>query len=227
MPADTAIQKRDRALFAMMLLTGVRVSACISLKLKHVRQDGRGIDQDAREVRTKFGKTHSVYFFPIGDDIRQMFVEYVAYLRNELLWSEDAPLFGRTLQAVSAAHQLEPVGVAPQHWKTPRGVWDIFRNAFNLAGLPYHTPHSLRRTLARMGQRVCKTPEEMKAWSQNLGHDEVLTTLTSYGHVPDHRQAHLIAELGAGQPSVSADDLVRVLERYGLRPLDGNSTQDA
>ena len=35
-------------------------------------------------------------------------------------------------------------------------------------------------------------PEEMKAWSQNLGHADVLTTFTSYGEVPLHRQKELI-----------------------------------
>lgn len=32
----------------------------------------------------------------------------------------------------------------------------------------------------------------MKAWSQNLGHANVMTTLTSYGEVPTHRQGELI-----------------------------------
>lgn len=36
------------------------------------------------------------------------------------------------------------------------------------------------------------TPEEIKAWSQNLGHEGVLTTFTSYGKVPVHRQGELI-----------------------------------
>ena len=39
---------------------------------------------------------------------------------------------------------------------------------------------------------TCKTPEEFKAWSQNLGHEKVLTTFTSYGAVAAHRQAVLI-----------------------------------
>jgi hypothetical protein len=35
--------------------------------------------------------------------------------------------------------------------------------------LPYFNPHSFRKTLALLGGRICKTPEEYKAWSQNLG----------------------------------------------------------
>jgi hypothetical protein len=43
---------------------------------------------------------------------------------------------------------------------------------------------------------VCRTPEELKAWSQNPGHDEVLTTFNSYGEVPFHRQRELIRASG-------------------------------
>src|SRR5688500_9237203 len=44
-------------------------------------------------------------------------------------------------------------------------------------------PHSFRKTLALLGGQQCKTPEEYKAWSQNLGHEHVLTTFCSYGDV--------------------------------------------
>jgi hypothetical protein len=43
-----------------------------------------------------------------------------------------------------------------------------------------------------MGEQRCKTPEELKAWSQNLGHDHVLTTLTSYGAVSSARQSEIL-----------------------------------
>lgn len=64
--------------------------------------------------------------------------------------------------------------------------------AFANAGLPYFNPHSFRHALARLGIEICRTPEELKAWSQNLGHDDVLTTFNSYGDVPFHRQRDLI-----------------------------------
>ena len=35
------------------------------------------------------------------------------------------------------------------------------------------------------------TPEEMKAWGQNLGHSDVLTIFMSYGTGPAHRQGDL------------------------------------
>jgi site-specific recombinase XerC len=57
MPDNTDIEKRNRALFALMLLTGARVDAIASMRLKHVDLVARKVDQHARQVRTKFSKT--------------------------------------------------------------------------------------------------------------------------------------------------------------------------
>lgn len=63
-------------------------------------------------------------------------------------------------------------------------------------GLPYYNPHSFRDMLVRHAMTLNLSPEQMKAWSQNLGHADVLTTFTSYGEVPTHRQGEIIRSLG-------------------------------
>lgn len=89
----------------------------------------------------------------------------------------------------------------------------IFREAFEHAGLPYFNPHSLRKTLARLGQQVCKSPEDFKAWSQNFGHEQVLTTFTSYGSVATGRQGEIIRRLGAPEQDskLDADDIAEAV----------------
>ncbi|MFT7389645.1 MAG: integrase/recombinase XerD [Candidatus Endobugula sp.] len=64
-----------------------------------------------------------------------------------------------------------------------------------MAELPYFNPHSFRNTLAALGEKLCQSPEEFKAWSQNLGHEGVLTTFNSYGEVPESRQADIFKQL--------------------------------
>ncbi len=71
----------------------------------------------------------------------------------------------------------------------------VFRDAFAAIGLPYANPHSYRKTLVRLGQRLCQTPEEWKAWSQNMGHDSEATTFVGYGEVPSHRQREIMSAL--------------------------------
>jgi integrase/recombinase XerD len=71
MPSGTDIEKRDRALIALALMTGARDDALASLRLRHVDLDAGLIQQDARQVRTKFSKTFPTYFVPVGGDIRK------------------------------------------------------------------------------------------------------------------------------------------------------------
>jgi integrase len=65
-PATTDIERRNRALIAFTILTGARDGAIASFKLRHIDIDQGQIDQDAREVRTKFAKSFVTTFFPVG-----------------------------------------------------------------------------------------------------------------------------------------------------------------
>ena len=152
-------------------------------KLGHIDIAEGKIDQDAREVRTKFSKSFVTTFFPVGDDIRAVVADWVAYLQTEKLWGLDDPLFPATKVAVGDDLRFAATGLDRKHWSTASPIRQIFKEAFAAAGLPYFNPHSFRKTLALLGERICKTPEEYKAWSQNLGHDHVMTTFSSYGDV--------------------------------------------
>ncbi|MCF8707717.1 hypothetical protein [Rhizorhapis sp. SPR117] len=68
MPADSDLERRNRALIACAMLTGARVDALASFKLKHVNLEQGKVFQDARDVRTKFSKTFETWFFPVGGD---------------------------------------------------------------------------------------------------------------------------------------------------------------
>ena len=85
MPRNTEIERRNRALIAFTLLTGARDSAIASMKLKHVDLSANNVNQDAREVQTKFSKTFNAFFFPVGDEIRRIVEEWVSFLREDKL----------------------------------------------------------------------------------------------------------------------------------------------
>ena len=82
--------------------------------------------------------------------------------------------------------------------------------------MPYFNPHSFRKTLAQLGQQRCRSPEEFKAWSQNLWHEGVLTTFSSYGAVQSSRQAEIMRELAkeaAADVALSADTIAEAIMR--------------
>jgi integrase len=203
MPTGNAIELRNRALVAFALLTGARDGALATLRLKHVDLEQGCVNQDARDVKTKRSKTFSTWFFPVGGDALPNFRDWCLYLRQTLLWSDDDPLFPPTQLGLGPNGGFVPIGLRRGDcWHGAGPIRDIFRKAFETAGLPYFNPHSFRDTLVQLGERVCVTPEQFKAWSQNVGHDRVMTTLTSYGTVAPHRQAELIRGLGVAKGAV-------------------------
>jgi integrase len=205
MPAGTEIERRNRALVAFTLLTGARDRATASLKLKHVDLIAGCVNQDAREVKTKFSKTFNTFFFPVGEEVRKIVLEWVTYLRDEKLWGNQDPLFPATRIGLGTTRLFEALGVGREHWSNATPIRTIFREAFVHAGLPYFNPHSFRNTLVQLGLEVRRTPEQFKAWSQNLGHEKVLTTFLSYGEVACQRQGEIIRNLTTPQRGEPAD----------------------
>ena len=196
MPNDTDIEKRNRALIAFTLLTGTRDGAIASLKLKHIDLEAGTVYQDAREVNTKYSKSFTSSFFPVGDEVCDIVTQWVEYLKNDLLMGNDAPLFPKTKMSQGSDNSFQVAGLSSEHWSSAASIRKIFKEAFSLAELPNFNPHSFRNTLAALGERLCQSPEEFKAWSQNLGHERVLTTFLSYGEVQPMRQVELIQKLG-------------------------------
>lgn len=186
MPRYTPVELRNRALMALAMLTGARDGALASLRLKHLDLREKLLWQDGREVRTKFAKTFSTWFFPAGDEAIDAVADWAEWLREQH-WGPEDPLFPATQVSIGKSGGFVADGIVRRGWSTAAPIRKIFRDACADAGVPYFNPHSLRDMLAQLGERVCRTPEEFKAWSQNLGHSGVLTTLTSYGAVPAHR----------------------------------------
>ncbi|HTZ67694.1 MAG TPA: site-specific integrase [Roseiarcus sp.] len=212
MPSGIDIEKRDQALVALALMTGARDDALASLRLGHVDLDAELIQQDAREVRTKFSKTFPTYFVPVGDDIREIFEGWVRHLKEVLLWGPDDPLFPRTRVVSGADRRFQVNGLERVGWRTSVPIRAIFRKAFEAVGVPYFNPHSFRHALTRHGQTICATLEDHKAFSQNLGHSSIKTTEMHYGEIPAERQGQLIRGLGKrGTADAAAVSLAREL----------------
>jgi integrase len=155
MPTGTEIDRRDRALIAFTILTGARDGATASIKLKHVDIEQGRLDQDARQVNTKFSKTFTTWFFPVGDEIHQIVADWVNYLRTEKRWGLDDPLFPATKIVVGDSRHFEAAGLDRKHWSSAGPIRTIFKDAFAAADLPYFNPHSFRKTLALLGGQIC------------------------------------------------------------------------
>ena len=197
MPYNTEVQKRNRALVAFLVLTGARVAAVASIRLKHVFLDDERIEQHPQEVKTKYSKKIVTFFLPVGDLFKNIFIEWVHFLKNTKHFDYDSPLFPSTKLSLNdnsqffSRHELDSIS-----WQSTTSIRTIIKEAFESAGLDYYNPHSFRNTIVQLAYKYCKTIEASKAWSQNLGHNNLMTTFTSYGSIDEFKQGEIIKRLG-------------------------------
>ena len=220
MPCVTDIEKRNRALIAFTILTGARIKALSTFKLKHFNLEEGRVDQDARDVATKASKSFSTWLLPVGGDALQIVQDWCTYLRTELLRGDDDALFPETQMGIGEHGGFQPVGLHRNGWKSTGPIRAIFRNAFAEANLPYFNPHSFRDTLVQFGERNSPNIEVFKAWSLNLGHTNIGTTLNSYGSMSPNRQAELIRNFNVLKARDAINPAALALMKAAIAAMD-------
>ena len=200
MPDRNDFEKRDKALFAFFMLTGARDGAVASLRLKHINLFDGCVYMDARDVNTKNSKTFQTYFFPVNAAYLECFTEWVEYLRKDLLFGDADALFPKAERRLVDGRFVFD-RLSRENYANASAIRDIVRGAFASVQLPAYTPHLFRKTLAMLSNDLCDTMEQMKAWSMNLGHENIATTVSTYMPVSTQRQGDLIR--GLKSPLVS------------------------
>lgn len=220
MSIATDIEIWNRATVSFTFMTGARVEAVVPARLKHIDIEEGLFHQDAKDVRTKRSKTFTTWVFPVGDDIRAIFNDWAAYLNDHLSFGPDDPLFPKTRLVHDVNRRFVPGGLTREPWASGAAIRKIFATAFTDMGLPPAHPHIMRDTLATLGERRCTTPEEFKVWSQNIGHDQVITTLKNCGPIEPNRQAALIRHLAGPKSEHVGEVMPEMIEAVlnHLRP---------
>ncbi|PSL20518.1 site-specific integrase [Shimia abyssi] len=191
MPESTEVEKRNKALFAFFMLTGARDGAVASLRIKHINMIDGCVYQDAREVRTKNAKTFTTFFLPVDEDYLTCFTGWLSHLKQDRLFGPDDPLFPPIeIKAIDGAFKVS--GLKREVYKNANAMRKTIRDAFTRADLPPFTPHAFRKTLVKWADIHYPTREAFKAFSQNIGHSSVVTSISAYCPVSIERQAELI-----------------------------------
>lgn len=220
MPTTTDIDLRNRALIAMAILTGARDSALATLRLKHVDLARKLVMQDPTEVRTKRRKRIDTFLFPLGEDLEAIVVEWIRYLRDVKLYGNDDPVYPRTRVRPGGEGSFIVDGLEPVCWENTQPIRRIFRDAFMAVDLPYFRPHSFRDTLVQYAERHAPTIEHLKAWSQNLGHEHLATTVAAYGNMGPRRQAELVRAVFRQDDGTSGTEADKDLFDQFMRMVD-------
>ncbi len=182
--AVNEIDMRDRALICFAFITGARISAIISLKMKNFDKANNSIDQNPGDgVRTKNSKRILTTFFPIGwDEPEKYFIEWYEYLESKGFQPDD-PIFPATLSSFATQNNnYSKEFTGKDFWVSTGTARKIFEKRCKNVGLHYFHPHSFRHLVVNILSKRRLTEEEKRAISLNLGHENVGTTFGAYGY---------------------------------------------
>jgi integrase len=202
------IDLRDRALISFTLLSGMRDKAIVTLPLGCLDEEKLTISQDPRQgVQTKFSKYIPTTIFRFDEKLVGYLKGWVKHLKDKGYGSRD-PLFPRSKIGHGEGNlSFEPATeVEPVFWKGTGGIRELFKKRSQEAGLPYYPPHTLRHLAVRLALRSCKSGEQIKAISQNFGHEHIATTLSSYGNYDPQTLGEILNALNFSGKAAKADD---------------------
>lgn len=197
-PTDI-VERRNQAVIAFLICTGVRVGALIGIKLKHLDINRRVVFQDPKEIQTKFGKTIYTKLLPVGDDIQQIVLDWYNYLRNELSFDDNSPLFPRSCVEHVGNFTVKRNVLSNRHYSTGSSINKMVKAEFVRAGQHPFPPHRFRDTISEMGRKLCSNAEELMAWGANLGHKSPITTFGVYGTLTPEQQLEVMERLENSQ----------------------------
>lgn len=218
------IGMRDRALISFALITGCRISAIISLKMKSFDKANHRIYQNPADgVRTKNSKPIVTTFFPIGwDEPRQHFLDWYEYLEGKGFTPDD-PIFPATSSEISVKKAYSKDSISRAFWSVSSSARKIFEKRCENAGVKYYHPHAYRHLVVNLMSKMRLTEEEKRAISLTLGHANVGTTFGTYGYgsMDVERAVDIVRELRDFQKSDGNVEIPDEVRAYLKRLIDG------
>lgn len=212
----TEMDLRDRAMISILLLSGMRDKAVATLPIGALSKKTLEIRQLPQfGVETKFGKPMITYLWKFDELLLKYVLDWVEYLERVKLFGSTEPMFPRS-KVIQNLESLsyESNEVDNKFWSGTGAIRQILRERAMVAGLAYFKPHSFRHAASRLALSYCRTPEEIRAVSQNLGHEDVGTTIMTYGKLDQDRVAAVVSGMdfsNRGEDGIS-DSEAKALE---------------
>ena len=176
---DSLVDLRDQAAVAMLFVSGMRVSAFVTLPIRCLDFDNLAVNQLPNEgVKTKNGKAARTYLLPIHD-LLQIVRSWDELVRNQ--FGEDH-LWYPNLTTDGMDWYLGKTGSSEsRRMAITRGL----KRFCEREGIDYRSPHKLRNGHGVYGVKHAKTLEEFKAFSQNMMHESMNITDSLYGRLAE------------------------------------------
>ncbi|SMP36241.1 tyrosine-type recombinase/integrase [Shimia sagamensis] len=220
MPVKTLVERRDRAMVAFSYVSGLRAGALTSVRVKHLDLEKRTVEQDATDMRAKNGKSYRANWFPRTESFQEVFIAWLEELKGLGFKTQDGvfPAAKDLKHPSSGMQSVEPL-------ESSRPLQVAFTRASEAIGQRC-TPHSARHTLKAVGARICRTQEERKAWSMNLGHDDDQITERHYGKM-SQEQCDALIDVMHSEEAFTEEEKDMILDFHEKRFMRGTREYQA
>ena len=183
-------ERRDRAAFAFLMLSGMRIGAFVTLPADCVNIKTRKIQQlPEKGVQTKNSKAAVTFLLPIADllEIATEWDTYIHTLKGSYNWY--APIDHN-------GDYLLPGLLKGSYTGRAEAFKQGLKQLCELAGIPYKSPHKIRHGHGVYGVKKAKDIAQLKAISQNLMHANIGITDGIYGNLAEDDLAEILKDFG-------------------------------
>jgi len=213
-PNNTELNKRDRALIIFLLLSGIRVDSVISIPIGAYDRLTHIVTLNPLEgVKTKFSKILKVQVLPFQKELMDEFEAYIDYLLYDKKFQMNYPLFPATIVKIKeGTNKFNADTLSSKFWQGSNSVRDMIKKHCQAAGLEYFSPHSYRRLHVQHANKYMTNIEELVAFSQNLGHENIQTTYKSYSKYEESEKQKILSNIDFTKSSRNNDSVLTKID---------------
>jgi len=203
------ITQRVKSLISFLFMSGCRIETSATMQIGAIDLEEMTVDQDPnRGIRTKNSKPNHSTMINFDPDIASIFVNWVQELRK-LGFSGSDPLFPR------CSNKQEKDGLMftkatgwTKEFLSPKTLNKHIKEFGRQNAYPDLHPHAIRHSHMAEALKLATTGEEIKAITQNVGHEDITTVFKQYGNQTSNHVHEIIKNLHKNRiPESTLDDL--------------------
>ena len=184
MPENTELEKRNKAILSLCLLTTPRIGALQTARIGSIKYFKEystwAFIQDPRLQHTKNSKKITAFFIGQSEDIVQNVLQWRDYLISQDGKDRDY-LFPKIASSFTLDNNYI-MQLSKEPMKSQTQIRVAIKKAFADNNLPYRKQHSFRHSIARKMKHGENATARLIALAENYGHKGGMSTLVaSYG----------------------------------------------
>lgn len=184
-PEETILDKRDKAILTFLYLSGARVSAVATATIKSFDEKRMIFFQDPLEgIKTKRSKHIISKLIKFDNKYYEIVRNWINFLKTEYGFKDCDPLFPVVKDVVKKNFMN---GEADYRKMIAKRCKDVL--------LPEYHPHAFRHAHIYKGLSYVRNGLQLRALSQNVGHESMMTILEKYAKMKPEEYMRVLDDM--------------------------------